>query len=106
MNDKPKREFVPNVTAPHECPACGGTEFERGMVMNGGYQELKNDEIPFFSNPKKLVAFRCLNCNHVEFYVDENLIPYQRFQQIVGILLVAMLLGIFAIGFMVYISMR
>ena len=95
MSQKPKRELVSSIPPPRQCPACGGANFERGMLMSSGYQEINDDsKLPFFPKPKVLVAFRCLSCNRTEFYVDPELMRQYQSQNnrrvliILGIVLV------------------
>jgi predicted nucleic-acid-binding Zn-ribbon protein len=82
MMEKPKRGDI-SPSAPSKCPGCGGSQFERGLIqMQGGYQKLdENGNMPIFARPKALAAFRCENCNRVEFYTDSEITKIARRQQ-------------------------
>jgi hypothetical protein len=109
MIEKSKRGDISTVAPPSKCPACGGSQFESGIQVTGGYQALnENGNLPIFARPKALAAFRCENCNRVEFYVDPEMMKLFRRQQIrvvfavLGIL--ALIYGV--IGFIFFIATR
>jgi predicted nucleic-acid-binding Zn-ribbon protein len=108
MSEKPKRELVSNIQPPSQCPACGSTSFERGMLMSSGYQEMPDDRLPIFPKPKALMAFRCLNCNRTEFYVDPELMRTYQSQNTRRVLIIlAIVFGIYGIfGIIMFTVMR
>jgi predicted nucleic-acid-binding Zn-ribbon protein len=104
MSEKPKRDPVSSVPPPSQCPACGGTTFERGVlaIPNGGYQQTERKVFPVFLSVSIAVAFRCLTCNRLEFYVDEILSERQRMRYS-GVFLLAIILFVALALFMFFV---
>jgi hypothetical protein len=105
MMEKSKRGDLSSAAIPSKCPACGGTQFERGVQV-GGYQKLdQNGNIPTFSTPKALAAFRCENCNRVELYVDPEMVKSLRQQKVRVVFatlgIIALIYGVLGIIFFI-----
>jgi predicted nucleic-acid-binding Zn-ribbon protein len=91
MSEKPKREST--LINPQECPICGGRDFEVGIsntVFAKGTFRLRGN--------KMMRAVRCLNCNYVMSFVDEEFTRRnnQRVWLIVGFIIAFYLCAIIA----------
>lgn len=99
--EKRKNDFM-NPLAQGDCPVCGGNDFEWGR-LGGQVGYYPGTEFWKVAMPRVVMARRCLKCNNLLSFVDEEMTSQRQklmilvFVGAVGIALLIMLL-VFALG--------